>query len=85
MSGHHGIKPSKGHKVQFIMGVALLMALAQVIYVAYLGLPVLYAKIGWLGMAGIGLFVVLCFFFPQLWQVLIAVIVATTLIWMDSE
>ena len=84
MSGHHGHKPSKGHKMQFIIGVSLLLALLQLLYVAYKGLPVLFAKVGYLGILAIAGFVVLCFFFPNLWLVLIAVTVATTLIWMDS-
>lgn len=84
MSGHHGHKPSKGHKVQFIVGVSLLIAAAQLLYVAYKGFPVLFAKIGYRGMVALAGFIVLCFFFPQLWPLLIAAAVATTLIWMDS-
>jgi hypothetical protein len=84
LSGHHGVKPSTGHKTQLIVGIALLMALVQLVYVAYIGLPVLYAKIKWQGFLVIGLFIALCFFIPQLWILLLAVAVATTLIWMDS-
>ena len=80
---HHGNKPSTGHKVQLVFAVSLLIALAQLLYVAYKGLPVLYSKIGILGFVGLAFFVLLCFFFPQLWRVLLAVTIVTTLIWMD--
>jgi len=70
--------------VQFLVGAAILISLAQMLYVLCMSAPVLYSKIGWRGFIGIGLLILLCIIFPVLWRFVLVIGFLLMFIWINS-